>query len=213
MTLTAQAIWLYAGALAAIWLTPGPVWVAIMARGLSSGWAGVWPLALGVAIGDMIWPLIAIFGLTLLVGDQAALLSVLRWIAVAVFLGMGIGLLRHAGQTVDSDSRLTRRGGWAGFSAGLLAIAGNPKAALFYVGVLPGFFDVARLTGRDVAVIVGMSGAIPFLLNLGMGATLAALRARLATPAGLRRMNLASGWLLIFVGLVLAAGQIWAGRA
>lgn len=213
MTLTAQAIWLYAGALAAIWLTPGPVWVAIMARGLSSGWAGVWPLALGVAIGDMIWPLIAIFGLTLLVGDQAALLSVLRWIAVAVFLGMGAGLLRHAGQAVDSDSRLTRRGGWAGFSAGLLAIAGNPKAALFYFGVLPGFFDVARLNWRDVAVIVGMSGAIPFLLNLGMGATLAALRARLATPAGLRRMNLASGWLLIFVGLVLAAGQIWAGRA
>lgn len=213
MTLTAQAIWLYAGALAAIWLTPGPVWVAIMARGLSSGWAGVWPLALGVAIGDMIWPLIAIFGLTLLVGDQAALLSVLRWIAVAVFLGMGVALLRHAGQAVDSDSRLTRRGGWAGFSAGLLAIAGNPKAALFYVGVLPGFFDVARLNWRDVAVIVGMSGAIPFLLNLGMGATLAALRARLATPAGLRRMNLTSGWLLIFVGLVLAAGQIWAGRA
>lgn len=213
MTLSVQAIWLYAGALAAIWLTPGPVWVAIMARGLSSGWAGVWPLALGVAIGDMIWPLIAIFGLTLLVGDQAALLSVLRWIAVAVFLGMGIGLLRHAGQAVGSDSRLTRRGGWAGFSAGLLAITGNPKAALFYVGVLPGFFDVARLTGRDVAVIVGMSGAIPFLLNLGMGATLAALRARLATPAGLRRMNLASGWLLIFVGLVLGAGQIWAGRA
>ncbi|WP_373945585.1 LysE family translocator [Paracoccus marcusii] len=213
MTLSVQAIWLYAGALAAIWLTPGPVWVAIMARGLSSGWAGVWPLALGVAIGDMIWPLIAIFGLTLLVGDQAALLSALRWIAVAVFLGMGIGLLRHAGQAVGSDSRLTRRGGWAGFSAGLLAIAGNPKAALFYVGVLPGFFDVARLTGRDVAVIVGMSGAIPFLLNLGMGATLAALRARLATPAGLRRMNLASGWLLIFVGLVLGAGQIWAGRA
>ena len=212
MTLSVQAIWLYAGALAAIWLTPGPVWVAIMARGLSSGWAGVWPLALGVAIGDMIWPLIAIFGLTLLVGDQAALLSALRWIAVAVFLGMGIGLLRHAGQAVDSDSRLTQRGGWAGFSAGLLAIAGNPKAALFYVGVLPGFFDVARLTGRDVAVIVGMSGAIPFLLNLGMGATLAALRARLATPAGLRRMNLASGWLLIFVGLVLGAGQIWAGR-
>lgn len=213
MTLSVQAIWLYAGALAAIWLTPGPVWVAIMARGLSSGWAGVWPLALGVAIGDMIWPLIAIFGLTLLVGDQAALLSALRWIAVAVFLGMGIGLLRHAGRAVDSDSRLTRRGGWAGFSAGLLAIAGNPKAALFYVGVLPGFFDVARLTGRDVAVIVGMSGTIPFLLNLGMGATLAALRARLATPAGLRRMNLASGWLLIFVGLVLGAGQIWAGRA
>ena len=147
MTLSVQAIWLYAGALAAIWLTPGPVWVAIMARGLSSGWAGVWPLALGVAIGDMIWPLIAIFGLTLLVGDQAALLSVLRWIAVAVFLGMGIGLLRHAGQAVDSDSRLTRRGGWAGFSAGLLA-------SLFFfgaIGLLLLFIAMLTHTGGDAA--------------------------------------------------------------
>ena len=215
MTLTAQALWLYAGALGAIWLTPGPVWVAIMARGLASGWAGVWPLALGVAIGDLVWPLVAIFGLTLLVGDQAALLSALRWIAVAVFLGMGMGmgLLRHAGRPVQRDSRLTRGGGWTGFSAGLLAITGNPKAALFYVSVLPGFFPVARLTGGDVAAIALMSAAIPLSLNLAMGAAIAAARRRLATPAGMRRMNLISGWLLILVGLALAAGQLWAGHA
>ena len=52
MTLTAHALWLYCGAMVAVWLTPGPVWVAIMARGLSGGWAGVWPLAIGVAIGE-----------------------------------------------------------------------------------------------------------------------------------------------------------------
>lgn len=212
MTLTIQALWLYAGALGAIWLTPGPVWVAIMARGLSSGWAGVWPLALGVAIGDLVWPLVAIFGLTLLVGEQAALLSALRWIAVAVFLGMGFALLRHAGRPVQHDSRLTRSGGWAGFSAGLLAITGNPKAALFYVSVLPGFFPIARLTGGDIAVITLMSGTIPLALNLVMGALIAAARTRLATPAGMRRMNLISGWLLILVGLALAVGQLWAGQ-
>ena len=209
MTLTAQALWLYAGALVAIWLTPGPVWVAIMARALSSGWAGVWPLALGVAIGDMLWPLVAIFGLALLVGDQAQLLWVLRWTAVAVFLAMGLALLRHAGRPVDADRRLARRGGWAGFSAGLLAILGNPKAALFYVGVLPGFFRVGDLRAGDIAVIAALSGAVPLALNLGMGAVLGALRQRLATPVGLRRMNLASGWLLIAVGLALAALQLW----
>lgn len=208
MTLTAQALWLYAGALVAIWLTPGPVWVAIMARALSSGWAGVWPLALGVAIGDVLWPLVAIFGLALLVGDQAALLWVLRWTAVAVFLAMGLALLRHAGRPVDTDGRLARRGRWAGFSAGLLAIVGNPKAALFYVGVLPGFFRVGDLRAPDIAVIAALSGAVPLALNLGMGAVLGALRQRLATPAGLRRMNLASGWLLVAVGLALATLQL-----
>lgn len=211
MTLTPESIWLYAGAMVAIWLTPGPVWVAIMARALSSGFAGVWPLAIGVAIGDMIWPLVAIFGLSVIIAQSAFLLEALRWVAAAVFIGMGLLLIRSAGQPVGSDSRLTRRGRWAGFTAGLLAITGNPKAALFYVTVLPGFFDVGRLTGADVAVIVVMSGAIPFALNLGMGAAVAAARHKLATPAGMRLMNLISGGLLIAVGCVIGISQLLAG--
>lgn len=208
MTLTAHSLWLYAGAMVAIWLTPGPVWVAIMARALSSGFAGVWPLAIGVAIGDMIWPLVAIFGLSVLVAQSDFLLLALRWVAAAVFLGMGVLLIRSASQAVDTDSRLTRRGRWAGFTAGLLAIAGNPKAALFYVTVLPGFFDVGQLRGADVAAIVVMSALIPFALNLGMGAAVAAARHRLATPSGMRLMNLVSGGLLIAVGSAIGIGQL-----
>lgn len=211
MTLDAHSLWLYAGAMVAIWLTPGPVWVAIMARALASGFRGVWPLAVGVTIGDMLWPLIAIFGLAVIVSQSAALLIGLRWVAAIVFIGMGIALLRHAAQPVEKDSRLTRRGRWAGFSAGLLAITGNPKAALFYVTVLPGFFDVRQLTGWDITVIAAMSALIPFALNLIMGGAVAAARAKLATPTGLRRMNLISGGLLILVGCVIALGQLLAG--
>lgn len=211
MTLDAHSLWLYAGAMVAIWLTPGPVWVAIMACALASGFRGVWPLAVGVAIGDMLWPLIAIFGLAVIVSQSAALLIGLRWVAAIVFIGMGIALLRHAAQPIEKDSRLTRRGRWAGFSAGLLAITGNPKAALFYVTVLPGFFDVRQLTGWDIAVIAAMSALIPFALNLIMGGAVAAARTKLATPAGLRRMNLLSGGLLIAVGCVIALGQLLAG--
>ena len=179
MTLPPESIWLYTGAMVAIWLTPGPVWVAIMARALSSGFSGVWPLA----IGDMIWPLVAIFGLSVVIAQSAFLPEALRWVAAAVFIGMGLLLIRSASQPVDSDSRLTRRGRWAGFTAGLLAITGNPKAALFYVTVLPGFFDVGRRIATDVVVIVIMSGAIPFALNLGMGAAVAAARHKLVTPS------------------------------
>lgn len=208
MTLTPQSIWLYSGAMVAIWLTPGPVWVAIMARALATGFRGVWPLALGVAIGDALWPLIAIFGLAVVVSQSAALMVGLRWLAAAVFILMGLALLRHAVEPVARDGRLIRRGRWAGFCAGLLAITGNPKAALFYVGVLPGFFDVVRITAWDVAAIVALSAFIPLLLNLAMGAAVSAARTRLATPSGLRMMTRISGALLILVGCVIAAGQI-----
>lgn len=211
MTLSPHALWLYAGAMVAIWLTPGPVWIAIMARALSSGLAGVWPLTIGVAIGDAIWPLVAIFGLSLVVEQSAELLNVLRWVAAVVFVAMGVALIRHAGRPVETDSRLTRRGAWAGFTAGLLAITGNPKAALFYIGVLPGFFDLRQITGADIAVIAAISTTIPLILNLAMGAVVSAVRARLATPRGMKRMTLVSGGLLMTVGSVIALTTILAG--
>ena len=50
MTITASEIGLYSAALFLLFLTPGPVWVAMLARGLKHGFAGAWPLALGVAL-------------------------------------------------------------------------------------------------------------------------------------------------------------------
>ena len=47
MTLDAWDIALYAGALAILFLTPGPVWVGLIARSLSGGFHAAWPLALG----------------------------------------------------------------------------------------------------------------------------------------------------------------------
>ena len=52
MTKTASEIGLYSAALFLLFLTPGPVWVAMLARGFKGGLSGAWPLALGVAFGD-----------------------------------------------------------------------------------------------------------------------------------------------------------------
>ena len=59
MSLTGVDLLLYAGALFVLFLTPGPVWVAMVARALSGGFGAAWPLALGVVIGDVLWPLLA----------------------------------------------------------------------------------------------------------------------------------------------------------
>jgi len=205
VTITVHALLLYAGALVILWVTPGPVFVAISARALSGGFRSAWPLAVGVTVGDVVWPLITIFGLNLLVGDHAALMSGLRWVAAAIFVAMGGALIAHAGHPVATDSRLTRPGLWAGFSAGGAAILGNPKAILFYMGVLPGFFDLGHVTLADIAAILGLSMAIPLAGNLLTAATVSRARRLLSSPAALRRVNLVAGALLVAVGLLIAA--------
>ena len=203
MTLSWADLMLYCGALLILFLTPGPVWLALMARGLSGGFHAAWPLALGVAIGDIVWPLVAILGISWILSVFDTFMLVLRWVACGVFVVMGAMLIRHAGAAISADSRLTRPGMMAGFLAGILAILGNPKAVLFYMGVLPGFFDLRTVTWIDVTLIIGASVLIPLLGNLTMAAFVGRVRSFVTTSGALRRINIGAGVLLILVGLVL----------
>ncbi len=205
MTITLHQLLLYAGGMAALWVIPGPVWVALTARALSGGFAAAWPLAVGVAMGDVIWPLAAIFGLSWILSVYGGFLGLLHWLAAAVFILMGGLLIRNPAGPISTDSRMTRPGMWAGFAVGVAAVIGNPKAILFYMGVLPGFFDLTRVNGVDIAAILAISMLVPMIGNLALALFLDRARALLASPQNLRRMNLGSGVLLIAVGVAIAA--------
>jgi threonine/homoserine/homoserine lactone efflux protein len=203
MTVSLHELALYALGMAGLWAVPGPVWVALIARALSGGFASAWPLAIGVALGDLVWPLAAILGLSWIESAYGDFLSLLRWVAAAIFLAMGTLLIRKPAATMKADSRLTKPGLWAGFSVGVAAVIGNPKAILFYMGALPGFFALERLAVPDIAAIIAISAVIPMLGNLGLALFLDRARQLLSSPQAVRRMNVGSGILLISVGLVI----------
>ena len=203
MTISPSDLLLYAGALAILFFTPGPVWVALTARTLSGGFHAAWPLALGVVVGDALWPFLAILGVTWVVSVFAGFMTVLRWVASAIFLLMGALIIRNADRTIATDTRLTRPGMWAGFAAGVAVILGNPKAILFYMGVLPGFFDLTGLTWPDIGAIVALSMAVPLIGNIFFSLFIDRARRLLTAPKALRRTNLTAGVLLICVGLII----------
>ncbi len=204
MTLSPTDIGLYAIALLILFLTPGPVWVALIARALAAGFHGAWPLALGVVVGDVLWPLLAIFGVTFLVSLYADFLTLLRYAGAVLFVLMGVALIRHRAAQIGENSALTAPGVWAGFLAGLLVILGNPKAILFYMGVLPGFFDLTQVTLWDIAAICAISALVPFLGNLMLALFLGRVRAILTSNTARARLNLSAGILLILVGWAIA---------
>lgn len=204
MTLTLAQIGLYAGALFVLFLTPGPVWLATAARALAHGWAAAVPLVLGVALGDGLWSVTATLGLAWIVGSYAWVMDALKWVAVGVFALMGALLIRHADKAISADSALTRPGAWAGFLAGIAAILANPKAILFYMGMLPGFFDLTTVTALDVAVIALVSMAVPLVGNTGFAILVDTARRRFSSPERLARINRVAGALLICVAGLIA---------
>ncbi|SDE14173.1 LysE family translocator [Ruegeria marina] len=203
MTLSVFDLALYAGAVFILFLTPGPVWLALTARTLSGGFNAAWPLTLGVVVGDSLWPVLAILGVGWITAASTQIAIILKFVAVIVFVTLGLLTIRNADRTIANDSRLTRPGVWAGFLAGLVVILGNPKAVLFYMGILPGFFDLANISTADIVAIVVVSQVVPLVGNLMLAAFVDRVRRVLNSPRALRRMNLTAGAMLIAVGLIL----------
>ena len=204
MTLTAAELGLYALGMAGLWAVPGPVWVALLARALSGGFAAAWPLALGVTLGDLLWPALAIFGMGWVLSVYGEALQILRWIAAATFAVMGALLIAKSGTLMSADSKMTRPGRLAGLMTGVAAVVGNPKAILFYMTVLPAFFgDLSRLTAVDIACILAVSVAVPLVGNLGLALFLDRARVLLSNPARVQMVNRISGGLLILVACAI----------
>ncbi|MDO7654750.1 MAG: LysE family translocator [Paracoccaceae bacterium] len=199
MTIGWDNLSMYCGALVLLFITPGPVWVALVARAMSGGFRAAWPLAIGVALGDLLWPLCAVFGLTWVLSIYGDFLGALRWVAASIFVIMGYFLLTKSDTAITSDPRLTKPGLLAGFLTGVVAVTGNPKAILFYMGVLPGFFDLTQVSWRDTGTIIFVSMAIPMIGNLLLSVFVSRARGLLTSPKAMSLVNKTAGGLLVAV--------------
>lgn len=196
----------YGVALAILVATPGPVVVATVARTLSGGIRAAVPLAAGVAVGDVLWPLLAIFGLAAIAEIWGQLMQVLHYVGAGILVWMGWRLITRPRRALAErpDPALLRRDSGRAFVAGLLVNLGNPKSIFFFMGLLPAFFQIAALTALDIVVIVGMSAGVLFLGNFVWAAAAHGARRVLGTPRMLRRVDRASGGALIGAGAYIA---------
>lgn len=203
MTITLTELGFYIIGLFILFLTPGPVWVALVARTLEGGFKQAWPLTLGVAIGDIFWSVAAALGMGWIASSFDGAMFALRIVASLFFLWMGASIIGSSTGMIKADSKLARPGVLAGFLAGLIVILANPKAILFYMGVLPGFFDLSTLSAQDIFAIALASFFVPLVGNLMIASFVSRARALLSSERSIRRMNLSAGGLLIVVGLII----------
>jgi len=204
MTIDSNQIVLYFLALVILFLTPGPVWVALIARTVSGGSKSSIPLALGVSLGDMLWPFVVYFSLSLLISLYSDILLIFRYVASFVLILMGLQIIYLRNKTLSEDHRLTKSGFIAGFYAGFIAVTANPKASLFYMTLLPGFFNFELIGIIDVCLISLLSFSIPMIGNILMILFVAKVRSLLSSPYAVRMTNLISGILLVFVGISIS---------
>jgi len=153
---------------------PGVSVMAIVSRSVASGFVQGAATAAGVVLGDLIFILVAVFGLNLLLDGLGERTAWLRYVAAVYLLWFGFQLWRSAGRhTAHGAGRPESVG--SGFLAGLLITLGDQKALLFYLAFLPAFVDLATLVWMDVALIMTMAlvcvGAVKLAFAYGAART------------------------------------------
>jgi|CXWL01.1.fsa_nt_gi threonine/homoserine/homoserine lactone efflux protein len=183
-------------------LTPGPNMGYLAALSAAEGRVAGFKAVLGVTLGLTVYMLAAVAGITELLIAAPLAYGVLRWAGVAYLVFLGWEAWRGAGETSPGHAR---RGGDGPFWRGLLANLLNPKAAMFYVTLLPGFIATDHAAFWVQALILGcvhLGVSVAIHGAIVIGAARAGLLVMAPSRARIVRRTLAVG--IVAIALWLA---------
>ena len=123
-------------------ITPGPNMTYLAALSLSDGMRTGFAAVAGIALGLLTYGIGAALGLAALIDSSPLLYGVLRWGGVAYLLWLAWQSWSSERDAATEASGGDPRGPWIAFRRGLITNLLNPKAAIFYVAVLPDFVQV-----------------------------------------------------------------------
>jgi threonine/homoserine/homoserine lactone efflux protein len=187
-------------------ITPGPGVFATISRALASGFYNASFVVVGIIVGDIIFLLLAIFGLSAIASILGDFFIFIKYLSgfYLLFLAYKIFTSKENETNIEAIHELSWK---KNFFAGLLITLSNPKVILFYLGFLPTFIDLQTLNTLDIVTI-------SFIVTLVLGAVMLAYAYSASSARNLfksksskRKMNILAGTVMVTAGgaLILKA--------
>jgi threonine/homoserine/homoserine lactone efflux protein len=190
------------GAMAFLAAVPSVSVLAVSARAVSAGFLHGAVVAFGIVAADILFILLALFGLALLADALGDAFIWVKYAGAIYLIVLGASVLR-AGAQWTGEAAAAENSRLSSFMSGFLITLGDQKAIFFYLGFLPAFVDLASVTVADTALVM----AVTVVAVGGVKVVYAFVAARsgrlLGAQAG-RLMNAAAGLVMIAVGAFLA---------
>lgn len=188
-------------------LTPGPnmAYLAILSatRGQRSGLAATF----GIALGLLVVGLAAALGLAAAISNSLFLYEALRWAGVAYLLWLAWEGWRDSTETSPSRSAEGDEDDDRGYAVrGFVTNILNPKAAVFYIAVLPTFVDAARPVLSQTLVLSIIYVAIATAIHTVIVGLAGAARPLLEDPDRSRTVRRALSFVLALIAVWFAVG-------
>jgi threonine/homoserine/homoserine lactone efflux protein len=203
------------GAMTVLATLPSVSVFTVVAAAAQGGFrSGAWT-TLGIVLGDLLLILLAVFGLTLLVESLGNAFAVVQYLGGAYLITIGCLLWRSTERSrINHDSLSAteeleptetismRTSSWGHFITGLAITLGDQKAVLFYLGFLPAFVDLKRLTTLDILLLMAIAALAVGGVKLGYVYLASRARLRFGQRLGVM-MNRVAAVMMIMVGLVV----------
>ena len=180
LALFAAALFVNAG-------SPGPGILALVARVTADGLRPVLPFLLAFWLGELMWLVAAVLGLSALALAFHGVFVVLKWLGVAYLLFLAWCMwTRPVGDAADLPDGESP---WATFLAGMALTLGNPKIMVFYVALLPSLIDLDAVTPFGLVELGATALLVMMTVDLGWACAAAWARRWLRTPGAQRLAN------------------------
>jgi threonine/homoserine/homoserine lactone efflux protein len=190
-------------------LVPGVSVLTVSARTLAYGFIhGAFTTA-GIVAGDILFILIAIFGLSLLadaMGDMFMLVKLLG----GVYLAWLAFTLWKTTPATDASARHAGTSLYSSFMAGLLITLADQKAILFYLGLFPAFMDLSTIGVRETGIIIVTASLAVGSAKLAYAGLANGARLFADGSSALRRLTMTAALALALTGAYLVTGAIQA---
>ena len=184
-------------------MSPGPDFAVVVRRSALRGRAEGMAAATGVATGVFLWAVAAAAGVAALVATLPAVLTTIRYAGAAYLAYLGLRALLAAARPADVDPGDQPASAGGAFRDGLLCNALNPKAAVFFLALLPQFLP-AHPGAADTLTLSLIAVAVTLAWFCTVANLVAVFRRAFARSRVRRTLDGLSGAALLGLGARLA---------
>jgi threonine/homoserine/homoserine lactone efflux protein len=180
-------------------VTPGPDTALTIRNALRYGGRGAARSTLGIALGSAVWAIASVLGVAIILETSLVAFTILKIAGAAYLMYLGV----RSFTTTARESLTVRERAGGPFMQGLLSNLLNPKAAVFFVTVLPQFVVAGDEPSRFALMLATYEAML--LLWLDLYGVVVARAGRSRIGARVRAvLQRATGVVLIALGARLA---------
>ena len=186
--------------------SPGPGVFATVAQALANGFSHAVVLVLGIVTGDLIFLLLAVYGLSTMAEILGSFFIFVKYVGGLYLIWLGTKIWRSSPEPVALQG--IKELSWKkNFFSGLTITLANPKVILFYLGFLPTFVDLTSLTHMDIFQISVVVTIVLGTVLLCYAWTASRARQLFKSRKALKMTNRCAGGVMITAGCAILLNE------